>query len=645
MVNSRFEFWHRLVVLIVLLIAAVLRLYGLNNVSPPGLEHDEVAHWLINQQIQAGQHAIYFREAYGHEAGFHYLQAAFSRLTGDNPLTLRLPAAYSGLLLVAVTYALGRKLFGREVALLAMGLTAVLFFPIFYSRLSLRAISLPLFSGLSACFWWTNSKLETQNSKLKTRNFLLSSLFAGLSLHTYMAARAVPIFYAAYTLYLLLSRRLKTSETPQRLTFLWSFWLVLGLVAAPLVGYLLTHPEAEFRISEVDAPLRALLAGEWQPVWQNGLNILAWPGWVGDPLWRQGVAGQPVFEPVVAILFYGGVLWSGWQWRNGRFAFILLWLATATLPSLVTIDAPSSIRLINSLPVLSLFPALFIHKLGKLSTVLPNLSTVFHRLSPVLLMILFCTYGGRSVYDLFVRWPNHPEVQFVWQTPFTHMAAYLDETTDLSPVAIGGWSPATMDEPTMQLTLRRQDLRLRYFGSDSTNEPINTLILPASSAQLRILRPTIRQMAPPLEEQLRQWGAQPQPQEDFVLYTLPLFPSVQPRFAADVVFANQVRFLGYSPVAGAAWMTYWQVLAAADGPRRFFLHALDETGALIAQSDRLDAPARFWQPGDVLVQYHELGPGGETAVSLRLGLYNPDTCPACQNLLTADGLPYVIVPR
>ena len=37
------------------------------------------------------------------------------------------------------------------------------------------------------------------------------------------------------------------------------------------------------------------------------------------------------------------------------------------------------------------------------------------------------------------------EVQFVWQAALTDMAAYLDESPGDTPVAIGGWSPATMD--------------------------------------------------------------------------------------------------------------------------------------------------------------------------------------------------------
>lgn len=636
---------HRLALLCILLVSAVLRLYGLNNVSPPGLEHDEVAHWLINQDILAGHHAIYFTEAYGHEAGFHYLQAGFSYLTGDNALTLRLPAAYCGLLVVAITYALGRKLFGKEVGLLAMGLTAVLFYPVFYSRLSLRAISLPVFSGLSAYFWFQASGFRvrvsgspTCNLPLATCNFFLAGLFAGLSLHTYMAARAAPIFYALFVGYLALFH-LKTLKQQWR-GLAW-FWLVFGVVGAPLVVYLLTNPGAEFRIGEVDAPLRALQAGDWRPILQNALQIVAWPGFVGDPLWRQGVAGLPLFTPVVAALFYGGVGWSLWNWRNGRFAFILLWAATAVIPSLVTVDAPSSIRIINSLPVLSLFPAVLIHRFRNLSTVYPYLSTVFAKLYPVLLIVLFFTDGGRTVQALFVRWPQNPEVQFVWQAALTEAAIYLDaETADSSPVAVGGWSPATMDEPTMQLTLRRQDLSLRYFGSDSMTEPINTLILPASQSASRLIRPTIRALAPALEAQLAVWGGVPQNMGHFVLYELAFPPTITPQVAADVVFAEQLHLLGYSTVADGV-VTFWVVTAVPDAPRRFFVHALDGDGQIIAQSDSLDAPAQFWQVGDLLVQYHELGVA--TAVSLRLGVYNPDSCPACQNLETADGQPYILL--
>jgi len=189
---------------VVLLIAAFLRLYGLNNGSPPGLEHDEVAHWLINQEILDGNHSIYFSGAYGHEAGYHYLQSAFMVLLGDNALALRLPSAFLGLLVVAVSFALARRLFGLKAAVLSSSLLAVLFWPVFYSRLGLRAISLPLLSGLSAYFWWkgwgyrsaddrltdeqkkrleAKSSSQSESSKRVLWYFALAGLLAGLLLH------------------------------------------------------------------------------------------------------------------------------------------------------------------------------------------------------------------------------------------------------------------------------------------------------------------------------------------------------------------------------------------------------------------------------------------------------------------------------
>ncbi len=145
---------------LILLVATALRVVALDNFStpqgatPPGLEHDEVAHWLINRDILAGEHAIYFTEAYGHEALYHYAQAFFGAAVGDHTLALRLPSAYLGVLLVAVGYALGRRLFGVRMGLLSAAFLAVLLWPVFYSRLALRAIALPVVAGLSAVAWW-----------------------------------------------------------------------------------------------------------------------------------------------------------------------------------------------------------------------------------------------------------------------------------------------------------------------------------------------------------------------------------------------------------------------------------------------------------------------------------------------------------
>lgn len=633
------------VLTVLLLVAGALRLVGLDNVTPPGLEHDEVAHWLINQDILAGNHAIYFTEAYGHEALYHYWQTAVGAVVGDHALGLRLPSAYLGLLLVAVSYALGRRLFGWPVALLAAALLAVLFWPVFYSRLALRAIALPVLSGLAAVCWWRGwSAAYGDPRPLRTATIppanstgwlALSGLLAGLSLHTYMAARAVPIFFALYLLYLALLHR---PVLRARWRGVAAFTITFVAVALPLVWYLAANPGAEFRISEVDAPLRALRAGDVGPVLVNTWRVALMFGIEGDPLWRQGIAGMPVFGPVLALLFYAGVGLAAWRWRDARYAFLLLWLATSALPSIATVDAPSSIRIVNLLPVLTLFPALVIHKGVELSTTRFNLSTIqWITVTGVVITLLWGAQLWRTVDGLWRVWPANDEVQFVWQQGLTDAARYLDASAESGPVAVGGWTPATMDPPTMELTLRRDDLALRFF------DPTQSLVLPATARgePARVVRPAILPLAPALERLVGDWSV---PVDgDFALYVVPSSASLQPSLGLDVLFGDEIRLLGYDLPDGCATgqtmpctlLTYWRVEAPPDGDRRFFLHAPDASGAVTAQDDRLGVPAASWQPGDLIIQQFTLPPGAD---GWRLGVYDPATQERLQTEGGADSV-------
>lgn len=650
--------WLRGGMLPILLAAAFLRLYGLVHLSPPGLEHDEVANWLIDQQILQGNHAVYFTDAYGHEAGFHYLQSAFISLLGDHALALRLPAAFAGLLLIAVSYALARRLFDPKVARFSAALLAVLFFPVFYSRLGLRAITLPLVSGFSAYFWWrgwANISAESGSRRRQPRaDFLLAGLFAGLSLYTYMAARAVPIFYALFILYLTLFHRPALKRRWQHILL---FCMIFAITAAPLTIFLQTNPGAEFRISEIDVPLRAMLTGDLGPVLANSLKILAMFGFSGDPLWRQNVAHLPLFDPVVAALFYLSLPIFLARFRDERYAFLILWLTTAVVPSIVTIDAPSSIRIINSLPVLALFPGVVIHNSGGLSTVINKLSTKIGDIRGQLgLTILILYYIGLTGWALFQQWPGSDEVQFVWQKGLTQAAGYLDSAALSGPVAVGGWTPETMDRPTMELSLSRNDLKLSYF------DPTSSLLIPgaADGIPIRIVWPTILEMDPVFVSALSQWGASFEERGAFSLYTLPAAPDLSPAYSLEAQLGEQVTIIGIDILDwddnSLDLVTVWQVDAVSDYPKRLFVRLLDGDGGLLAEHYALDrADSRYqphWQPGDTILQRHTLSLDLEKMTeaakpySLRIGIYDANSCPPdpCRNLLTDYGEPFLLLP-
>ncbi|MCA9979365.1 MAG: hypothetical protein KDD89_00970 [Anaerolineales bacterium] len=523
------------------------------------------------------------------------------------------------------------------LAVWAMALTAVLFYPVFYSRLGLRAISLPLLAGLMAYFWWRGWQSGTPRKAWLS--FGLAGLFAGLASYTYMASRALPFLWGFFYLYLLVRHH---TAVRQKWRGLLLTPLIYALVSLPLLLTLRTLTET--RIGEVDAPLRAFLAGDIWPVLANLAAIgQAW-GWQGDLLWRQNAAGLPVFGPLLAVLFYVGVANALWlAWRDERYAFLVVWLGASILPSLMTIDAPSSIRMVTILPLLGLFPTVVVHSTGWLSTVYPQLSTVLWKNPWITLLtfVLLVFHGGRTAVYLFQTWPQNDEVRFVWQADLATMADYLRQQTapQSTHTTIVGWSPTTMDAPTMALELfpHADRFALRHVGQVGE---VDTAVVPAPPSQL--LHPSQLPLNFWLEQTLETWATAVDTTDNIVIYRFDQPLPIAPTFPAppSATFGGELTLLGYDtylvpPFEALEIVTYWQVLAPPTAERRFFMHMLDRNGEMLGQDDGLSAQATDWQAGDIVVQFHTL-PNVNIPFTVNLGVYDPSS-PPYPRLLTDHG--------
>jgi len=673
--------WEWLAITLILLLAAVLRLWALGEV-PPGLCHDEVAHWLIDRDILSGHHAIYFTAAYGHEPLYHYVQAVTVALFGDHWLGLRYPSVAFGLLGLAATYVLVRRLFGVPAALLAGSWLALSFWPLFYARVALRAISLPFTAALSAYFLLRATIPPTSRStsprvRLSAGsgiiNWLLAGLFLGLSLYTYMSARVLPTVLIAFLAYLLLV------SPPPRIPWvnLFTFLLTAILVSAPLVAWLGTHPGAEYRVAEVREPLDRLLAGDPSLVWQNLVANLNSFTFAGDPWPRQNIPGRPVFaDPVGAALFYAGLLIALWRWRNPRYGLLLIWLAGALVPSIVTSDAPSSIRNILGLVVVFVFPALALVEVGRwirrkvqdagcrmqgaryrvpeerhwLSS-----APCFSLLASCLLLLTPCLF--LTARDYFIRWPQNDIVRFDYQTDLTAVAHRLDELSPGTSAAVAGLSVDTMDGPGLDLAARRDVRAVRLCDTRET------LIVPGGN-EAWLFVPQAVPFDLDLQARWLEWGAAAEagPPSSFTGYrlsddaalhralqhleTTTTLPDGTP-VTLPVSFGGRLAFLGYewiqrSPTHGEplTLLTYWRVEAPSPTALKIFVHLLKEPEALVAQHDRLGSPPRGWAAGDLIVQKHTLPTPADLAPGqyrLRLGVYDPVTNIRL-NVLTTDRL-------
>jgi hypothetical protein len=663
-------------VTLILLLATALRFCGLGQV-PPGLAHDEVANGLIARDILAGRHAIYFTAAYGHEPLYQYVQAASVALFGGHWLGLRWPSVTFGLLGIAGTYALVRRLFGVRVALLTIAWLAGSFWPLFYARVGVRAISLPFTAALAAYFLLkavaspasppTRSPVyRPANSSVA--NWLLAGLFLGLSLYTYMAARVLPFILVTFLIYSFLIY----SPTPIPWSRLLAFLAVAVAVSAPLVIWLLAHPGAEYRVAEVQEPLVRLLAGDPSLVRQNVTANLKFFTIAGDPWPRQNLPGRPVFaDPVSAALFLVGLLIALYRWRAPRYGLLLIWLGGSLVPSVVTSVAPSSIRDILGLVVVFVFPALALVEAGrwvrrKMQDAGPRMQDTGHKIGasrflppaayfllPASCLLLLAPCFFLTVRDYFFVWPRHDVVRFDYQADLTAVAHRLDELPAGTPVTVAGLSVHTMDGPTLDLTAQRdvQDVRLC-----DTRE---TLVIPVGR-DARLFVPQVVPFDVDLEQRLLEWGAAAEagPQSSFVGYrlsgdaalrrdlqrleTVAATPDGAP-VALPVPFGRQLTFLGYewlrqtfAPGDAAALLTYWRVETPSTTPLKVFVHLLGESDASIAQHDGLGSPPHGWAAGDLLVQKHVLAFPADLLPGLyrpQLGVYN---APAGPRLPVAD---------
>jgi len=504
---------------LILLAASVLRFHDLGNI-PKGLEHDEVATWHMVGQVLDGQRPLYFEEGYGHEPLFNYLTAIPVSIWGSNWLGERFWAPWFGMLAVATTYALMRRMAGPLVGLSAAGLQATVLWALFFNRLGLRLNLLPTLLCLAAyCFWRglersgfdflsaepasaghaaclakaSTPKVDPQ-SELRFRAlhwawFLAAGVLAGLCMYTYMSSRAVPLIWGAFCAYLLgrdlWAGRVRRGGGPgwRALARRWqpivACLIVAGLVAMPLALYLLARPSTTAtpqREGQVDRPWRELRQGNVRPLLQNAWALVKMWNIDGERYWQLNVAHRPVFaEPISGVLFWLGALALCWQWKQPRMAFLIAWIGLGMVPSLLTSEAPSWPRTMLASPAALALPGIAVQALLE-RWPWPASRTAARAVCSVGLALSILLTGALTYRDLLVIWPQHPRVRYAFQSSLTEALRYLDASDDSSPVVAAGLSPHDMDRLTEQVTLRRRDLSVRWIDTRSA------LVLPPGDA-------------------------------------------------------------------------------------------------------------------------------------------------------------------
>lgn len=424
--------------LLILLLAAALRLWGLNE-YPPSLTGDEIKNAIdIWGLLTQPRFQVFLPANTGREALFHYLVIPFFWLLGPTALALRLVPAFSGILLVALSYRWLRELLPRSpanrwVALLTALLVATAPWAIYNSRLGLRGSLLPLFMLAAYSFFWAGQQRQQR------RWFILSGLWLGLAAYTYSASRLLPLTLLLITLLLGSWYGQPWRPLGRHLALVGGVAL---LIFGPLGWYFANHPELFwFRSSQVSllaAYPQEAEAGQSLPAfllvyWGEYLRLfldLSTP-WVQNRDWPLGLQLLP-------WLFWLGLARAAYlAYRQPGYAFVLLAFGTGLLPLVWAF--PTTLRLGAALG-----PTQALLALGAFSLLVEGPTRVlkpgYGRLAPPLLTGLLLVISLASAAELFryERWvvgfPDTPDHER-W-VHLAHLPTLRDEALALAAARV-----------------------------------------------------------------------------------------------------------------------------------------------------------------------------------------------------------------
>jgi len=356
---------------VIVLVAAALRLPGLERVPPP-LCQDEASRgydaWCL-LETGADRHGArwpFFLESFGQgdytAALSTYLTIPFVAVLGPTPLAMRLPDALFGVLTVVVLHAWLRRQFGETVALVAAAMLAVDPWHIALTRTAHESGFAPFFLS-SGLFCLQRAGLLGGQSMDRPRGVWAFLAGFGFSLHAWLYP-ATRLFTPLFLVALVVLRRadytvlLRTSAASRRLTAVF-----LGLLAGgvPLMRTAIVQPHhlsARARAALLDWSIAALPAT--LPAFLSNYASNLSPGYLFlqcDEMSGARIPGVGLHLPVMAPLMLIGLVLVIRDARRQPFARILLaWLVLYPLPAAICGDwNPHVMRGVAGVP---LFPIL-----------------------------------------------------------------------------------------------------------------------------------------------------------------------------------------------------------------------------------------------------------------------------------------------
>lgn len=629
--------------LLILLLASSLRLWHLSTL-PPGFSAAELASLHITEREQGGDIVVFAQPAAnpveadpgvagqqaaapattGQEALFHLLQAITASVMGSGLITLRLPAVFSGLLTVALLYALGRRLYGTRPALIASALLAVGLWPVLLDRLALRETLVPVFT-VGALLLFVNAlhiRRDVSPDTPLTATYASLGVLVAASLYEHWFGLFIALMITLSTAYLFLTRQPISRRAAGTAVFAI---IISTIVVVPYIVTTLRMPEASGLAAlsaamQPDNVLQAVISGLGTIIGRGDLS----------PVFN--VPGRPLLDPVSAVLALYGLWLSLSQWRKPASFIPALAALVGLIPLLLSTIPGSFLALVGALPLLYLLVGRAIDDLlDELAAFRPAWMRVARWL-PLLLIGFNLVWTGA---DLFGHWGLRPDVLSAYNAERGLLAAHLDATATEIPTVV--CSPRLIDTDVhrgdphlLDLMMQREDAPLRFVdcanalliaeGGDPqqfafTDRSIYERMYPFLQSWIDFRPPVLVQGLDErsvLELNMRQLLGNTVGR---LLTTSPTgWAPESPGGAASAVlpvrFGGNLTFLGYVPERVSIYapgdvvpvITYWRVDGPVPSDVRIFVHVLSDPAAIAAQNQAINVMPGTLRARDVFIQ-------------------------------------------
>ncbi|HOT90599.1 MAG TPA: glycosyltransferase family 39 protein [Anaerolineae bacterium] len=620
---KRLKPWERWGVVAMLLLAWALRWIALLDVPPGWRDDDLIELYTFSWEILESGPQLYFAGASGHEPLYHTVRAPLLAVAGLNQASARWQAAVFGTLAVLLTWAVGRRLFTREVGLLSGTLVAVSFWALLYSRVAIRHMgALPWMLLAIYCAWRVLHDVRLSHATLAG----ITIGTAG-ALYTYYAGRLIP---ALLMVVLPFAGGHKGRWKPYLVA------LAVGVALAVPMFWAAAHiPGADARVGELAVPLHELRAGNWRPLLQTTWTTLGMAHAKGDPEWLYNISERPVFSLAGAVLFYLGILTRLGHLKQPNARLLLLWLGAGIAPAFISLPPSSYGHTILALPAVYIL----------LTMPMKAAARRWHWTAAPLCVLTLTLVAGRDLPDYFVNWPHASMVRFLYRADYRALAQYLDAHTEIGEAAVGSFLYGPWDKVAVETDMQRQDVALRYVNPERAlvggAMPLRFYLQDENKRDPQFQ--TLLDAAPRIEAPVGMQG---------VLLSLPEPPAdaltvdVDGRRLADQPFANALALQTVTWEDVTTLMTWWTVVGdlplppfelipnppppgVYNGPRlSVFTHLIAADGTMIAGDDGLWVDPYSLRVGDRVLQVHRFtvppdAPAGP--YTLAIGLYDPLT--------------------